>query len=330
MDIEHSLSVLRSGAVNLRRRQQELGEKSKDLAARLAQAKSNAESLGSNSPAVVVLVLITILTPYFGFIVGQINTPKTNYDYSGGKKNSGYDSGGTYSAPASKSNVGGTAVNTVDLPIPAPDITDAEIQKMPASQQEQYANNLFWQATDLTYSSAPDYAKAEQKMRLALRLGKNEKHYFNLLGYILLKAGNYEESLKFLNQSLKIDKSNIDTKVYIGINYLESQRFKDAQAVLSEAVSQFPGSFEGFYNLGLANKGIVNHPAAVEAFQKAIKIKPNDADANYELGLAYRRSGDEIGVQQQYEKLLDINPSKAEQLAKATNLVRTGMATRTH
>ena len=299
MEIEHLLTILRSGAVNLRRRQQELGEKSANLGNRFLQAESNAEALGSNSPAIVVLVLITILTPYFGFIVSQINAPRTNYSSSPGI--SGYSSGsggGIYSGKSAK-------LNNLDE-----NITDQEISMLSDSQRTVYAEGLLMQTSQMSYGR-PDYERDEQKMRLAIRLKENDTRFLNQLGYALYEQQKYDESLKYLNRSLSIEKDNSGTKVFIAINYLRVKRFKDARAILTEVVEKYPTHFEGFYNLGLAETGLKNYAAAAKALQKAVNINPDDADANYELGINYYKLGDKIKVEEQYEKLLDLDQSRA-------------------
>ncbi len=317
MEIEHSLAILRSGAVNLRRRQQELSGKTAALGDRFLQAKSNAESVGSNSPAIVVLVLITILTPYFGFIISQINAPSSVVRTDSGNVIVTNNS----SALPLKSNGSENVVQSKDLPIPAADITDVEIGDLSVSQRDQYANNLFWQATDLTNSSQPDYPKAEQKMRLALRLSKNETHYFNQLGYTLYKQDKYDESLKYLNQSLKIDGSNTNTKIYIGINYLGMKRLKDAQKIFSEAVKQYPGSFEGNYNLGLAHIGLKQYKSAADVLEKAVEINNDDVDTHYQLAICYHKLSEDELFEGEYEKLLDLDEETADKLANETGFV---------
>ena len=315
MDIEHSLTILRSGAVNMRRKQQELTEKSATLANRFLQARSNAEALGSNAAAVVVLVLITILLPYFGFIVSHLNAPPVARQIFTSK--SDYGTGGSaISAPISS-----TAVATKDLPIPKPDITDIEIKNLSVSQREQYANNLFWQATDLVYGRTPDYIEAEQKMRLAIRLKENEVYYINQLGYVLSKLGKHDESLKYLNQSLKIDGSNTNTKIFIAINYLDMKRFNEARGLLAEVVKQYKGSFEGFYNLGLAHIGLKDYKSAAAALKKAVEISKNDVDTHYQLGICYGKLGDKDSSEAEYEKLLDLDEDVAEQLADEIKIV---------
>jgi DNA-binding helix-hairpin-helix protein with protein kinase domain/Flp pilus assembly protein TadD len=298
-EIEHSLTILRSGAVNLRRRQQELSEKSANLGNRFLQAKSNAEALGSNAPAIVVLVLITILTPYFGFIVSQINAPRTIYSSSSG--GSGYGSGSSGGIYSGKSE----PLNNLNE-----NITDQEISMLSDSQRTAYAEGLLMQTSQMSYGR-PDYERDERKMRLAIRLKENDTRFLNQLGYALYEQQKYDESLKYLNRSLNIEKDNSGTKIFIAINYLRVKRFKDARAILTEVVEKYPTHFEGFYNLGLAETNLKNYAAAAKALQTAVNINPDDADANYELGISYFKLGDKIKVEEQYEKLLDLDRSRA-------------------
>ena len=306
LDIEHSLTVLRSGAVNLRRKQQELAEKSATLANRFLQAKSNAESLGSNTPAIVVLVLITILLPYFGFIVSQLNAPRTSSDY-------GY---GT-AAPAKKT--AGNEIPDRDSSVPSENITDQEISMLSDSQRTVYAENLLAQTSQMTYGK-PDYEDDERKMRLAIRLKDSDTRFLNQLGYALYEQQKYDESLKYLNRSLKIEKDNSGTKIYIGINYLQMKRFKDARKILTEVVGQYPSSFEGFYNLGLANQGLGDYNSAAKVLLNAIKINPDDVDTNYQLGICYYKLGDNVKAKEQYEKLAGLDQSKAATLWNEANI----------
>ncbi len=317
-EIEHSLTILRSGAVNLRRRQQELAEKTATLGSRFLQAKSNAESLGSNAPAIVVLVLITILLPYFGFIVSQVNAPPSS-NYPGGSTTMRRISSGdeSDSGQAQDSALSGATKN---LKFPAENITDKEIEVLSGSQRSEYAVNLFTQATDLAYGTLPDYPNAERKMRLVVRLQNNYPSYLNQLGYVLYAQNKYNESLKYLNQSLKIDGSNTGTKTFIAINYLKMKRYEDARALLAEVVKQYPGSFEGNYNLGFAYIGLKDYKSAVKVLKKAAEIGKDDVDTHYQLGICYDKLGDPDNAEAEYEKLLELDAAKAGKLAGETKI----------
>lgn len=315
MDIEQSLTVLRSGAVNLRRRHQELADKSKDLTTRYLQAKSNVEAMGSNSPAVVVLVLITILTPYFGFVVGQINNPPVD-NYSSSTKKPDYSSDVSTSSTTPNKTENDYTYALIES------YTDQEIASLSGTQRTEYAEKLFSQATTFAYGgNSQNYDKAAQRMRQAIRLVQNEPRFLNQLGYVLYELEDYRESLKYLNQSLKIDKSNTMTKIYISINYLKMKRFRDAQQILTEVVKQYPGSFEGNYNLGLAYIGQNNYRQAAKFLEDAAKIGKDDVDTHYQLAVSYHKIGKQEKAEEEYYEVLRLDSSRAEELADEIEIV---------
>ena len=316
-EIEHSLTVLRSGAVNARRLQQELTAKVTDVSKRLLQSQSNAEAVGSSSPAIVVLVLITILTPYFGFIVSQINAPQRADDYST-VSGTGYGSGDVRPTISAEDDT--LIGDSANLPVPDEKITDRQIADLSGAERTKYAGNLFSQATDLAYAGKPDYAAAERKMRLSIRLQTADASYLNRLGYILYAQGKYDESLKFLNQSLKIDEKNTGTQIYIANNYLKMKRFEEAQKILANVISQYPGSFEGNYNLGLAQMGLKNYQAAANALEEAAKVGKDDANTHYQLGICYYELGEVGKVQTEYIKLRGLDKQKADDLVSETGI----------
>ncbi len=316
-EIENSLVSLRSGAVNLRRRAAELSKQAAELANRLAQTKSNVEHLGTNSPAIVGLILITFLTPYFGFIVAQINEPRRQPAAT-----SGYPGGtsrdGLYAAPVS------SAANNypkVEPEIVAEYLTDVEITALSEERRTTYAENLFSQSTEDAYAATPDYPKAEKKVRLAIRLKPDEPRFLNQLGYVLYEQEKHNESLKYLNRSLKIEGENSATKIFIGINYLRMERFKDARQILTEVTDRYDSSFEGFYNLGLAHSGLKNYATAIAALRRAAEINPGDADTRYQLGYCFYKSGKEDEAYEQYEILLGLDKTMADKLYKEAKII---------
>ena len=311
-EIELLFVSLRSGAVTLRRRGQELSAQAAQLAANLAQTKSNAEHLGTNSPAIIGLILITFLTPYFGFIVGQINEPRT----SASRKNTGY---GTYPPPPTVAKPA-VPYSKDSLEVPREDITDAEIAALSDGKRAEYAENLLMQTSPFVYE-APNYKKDERKMRLAIRLKGNDTRFLNQLGYALYEQEKYDESLKYLNNSLKIESENSATKIFIGMNYLQMKRFKDARRILTEVTDQYKSSFEGFYNLGLAHSGLKDYASAVSSLQKAAEINPDDTDTHYQLGYSFYKLNKEDEAYREYEMLLKLDKTKAERLIEETELV---------
>ena len=73
-----------------------------------------------------------------------------------------------------------------------------------------------------------------------------------------------------------------------------------------------PGSYEAWYNLGLAY-GNAGQPAqALDASQQALRINPEDADAWNNLGIAYAELGQRGKVLEVYKRLKTLDPALAE------------------
>ena len=311
-EIESLLVALRSGAVNLRRHQQQLSANAAELAARLGQTQSNANFLGTNAPAIIGLLLITFLTPYLGFIVSQINTPRLTVTKPTSSSGTGYGSA-TGTTSYRKPNLDA-------LEVPDENITDSEIAALGDNRRKTYANNLNLQATDKIYSENPDYPAGERKIRLMMRLDGESVGYLDQLGYALYMQERYDESLKYLNRSLKQNAADYTARMYSGLNYLKLKRFSDARKIFAEITKEDAASTDDFYNLGLANIGLKNYEAAATALQNAVALGKDDADAHYQLGICYYKTGNPDGVRREYETLLRLNKIKAENLKRETNL----------
>lgn len=309
-EIERLLIILRAGSVHIRKQQQQLFSDSEKLARHLLQTKSDVRAIGSNIPAMAVLLLITFFVPFIGAVISSVNAPtKTGVSYSQG--GTGY---GISAPPMPK-----TTYSKADLEVPDESITDKEIEALPSSRREQYAENLNIQALDYNYSKS-DYRKAELKMRLAIRLKGNDPRFLNQLGYALCMQGKYAESLYYLNLSLQIEKDNSGTKIFIGINYLKMEKYKNARQILSEVVGQYPGSFEGHYNLGLAFVGLKDYASAAESLRRAIQINPDDTDSHYEIGYCFYKLGEKSKAEDEYLLLLQKDNEVAEKLRKEAKL----------
>lgn len=80
---------------------------------------------------------------------------------------------------------------------------------------------------------------------------------------------------------------------------MQLKRYKEARDILEASVNKYPISPEGFYALGLAYKGLKNHPLAENAFLGAVELNQLNAEARYELGYCLYQQGDFQGARGQ-------------------------------
>ncbi|NNK31752.1 MAG: tetratricopeptide repeat protein [Xanthomonadales bacterium] len=79
----------------------------------------------------------------------------------------------------------------------------------------------------------------------------------------------------------------------------------------NEIIRHHPGSSEGFFLAGIAERVQKRHRRAMEAFERALQLDPERYDAAVELANQYsiaRRNGDAAAILKQYEKKLANSP----------------------
>ncbi len=310
-DIESLFASLRSGSIALRQRQHQIVSESEKTARELVQAESDMETVGSNSFAVLALLLITFIMPFIGIFISEVNSRPTPPVYSG-------DGKPAYAPPPPKPKRGDSAI--YNLPVPNENITDREISEMPESTRDYYSDNLHRQAVELK-NADQNYTEAKLKLLLALRLKPKDVDLINEIGSIYYEEGDYSESLEYFERSLKIDKNNYTAKIFIGTNYLQMKEYIKARDTLKEVTAGDSNSLEAFYYLGRAYQGLQNYSSAVIAFRKALKINPDDADSLYELGYCFYKLGNIEAAHEQYLILLDKNPELAQKLEDLAGFV---------
>ena len=87
------------------------------------------------------------------------------------------------------------------------------------------------------------------------------------------------------------------------------------QEVLTQAAqlrAEFPNSINLYNILGAANKRLGNLEEAVEAYKKALSIKPDFAEAYYNMGIALTDQGKLERAIEAYQKALSIKPDYAD------------------
>jgi tetratricopeptide (TPR) repeat protein len=319
-EIENLLIGLRSGSTFLQQRQNHLSVKAEALSKQLSQNESDLAAVGSITLPIVVLILITTLIPMFGNAFSSSKSLSLrNSDYDAGTVNRPSNRGYGYGNGTSDSvKVNSNMASLSDYKVPD-NLTDKEIEALTDSQKISAAQQLLERAEGII-NKEKNYKKAEQRLRLALKLFTTDTRILNDLGDVLYQQKRYKESLEFLNRSLLLDSKSTDTKFSIGMNYLKMNYFDDARRMFSDVTDKNPDSFEGHFNLGQAYKGLNQYYSAVSSFHTAIELKPDDADAHYQYALSLNKIGTTEDVMKEYQKLLDINPKVAEKLRKDLGL----------
>jgi DNA-binding helix-hairpin-helix protein with protein kinase domain/Tfp pilus assembly protein PilF len=307
---------LRSGSTFLQHRQSHLSVKAETLSKQLLQSESDLAAVGNITIPIVVLILITTLIPMFG------NAFSSSKPYQSVVKNEEPKIKAVPANPNYGENTGVTSKTTVSYEgsyIFPDNLSDKQIEGLTDSQKISGAQQLLERAERIIQDEK-NYKKAEQRLRLALKLSGSDTNILNKLGDVLFEQNRYKESLEFLNRSLLLDSNNTETKFAVGLDYLKMNYFDDARRMFTDVTDKNPNSFEGQFNLGQAYKGLNQYYPALSSFRTAINLKYDDADAHYQYAVVLNKVGTPEDVLKEYQKLLEINPKTAERLRKDLGL----------
>ena len=98
----------------------------------------------------------------------------------------------------------------------------------------------------------------------------------------------------------------------LGLSYWKSGRYKKAIDAFNRAIKLKPDFVEAQYGLGIAYGESGRHKEAIEAFKQVIKLKPDFSEAHYNLGFAYRKSGMHKEAIEAFKQAIRLKPDFAE------------------
>ncbi|MCD9186494.1 MAG: tetratricopeptide repeat protein [Pyrinomonadaceae bacterium] len=313
-DIEKLLTAARMSANSLFQKQKQILAQTEKTAQELMQAEVNLKAAGSNAAAVFVLLFVTGMSLVFGN--SFLSEPPKAVLKQAPKV---YDEYGTKSGISAAKPPPPTTVEDY-LPV---DLTDDEINLMSENKKRELAEKIY--SNTVAYSNSDgDYSrydeKPEKRLRLAVKLQPNERKYVNKLGYILYNRGKYEEAIEFLKKSVNNKIFDYDTRNYIGMSYLQLDKFDEAQKIFLLLTRNSPDIFEGHYNLGLTYKNMEKYDLAVKAFSRGLMISPGDPQSNYELASCYLKLGKKWEAEKIYQNLLNYDTRKANDLRRLIDM----------
>jgi tetratricopeptide (TPR) repeat protein len=165
-------------------------------------------------------------------------------------------------------------------------------------------------------------AEALTEARAAARLRPNDAGTQNLLAYVLNQLGQHAEALQAAQAALRHKHEPAD-EGWAHYNIATAQeklgRADEARGSYSAALRAYnqPGRTldpDDLYLMGNAYLRLEQDPAAVKAFQQAIKVRPDFPQARYNLGVAHFAAGNRKGAQDEYNALRRLDPARAAKL----------------
>ena len=106
------------------------------------------------------------------------------------------------------------------------------------------------------------------------------------------------------------------------INLYTNGQYQKALNKGAQLLERFPKSIDVLNIIGAANQGLGFLEDAIEAYKKALSIKPDYAEAYYNIGLTFQAQGKLEDAIEAYNRALSIKPDYAKSLNNMGNILK--------
>lgn len=137
------------------------------------------------------------------------------------------------------------------------------------------------------YSQLGDHAHALEDIQLALEKDPKYAGAYDTLGLIRLRALDFEQAVRDLNQALQLDKDDVSALIHRGRAYGAMGSLKTARRDFQKATELDPHSKEAWTNLCQAKRMLKDPSSAVHDCDRAIAIDSFYAPAYLQRGLCH-------------------------------------------
>jgi tetratricopeptide (TPR) repeat protein len=128
---------------------------------------------------------------------------------------------------------------------------------------------------------------------------------------LLFRKHDPEGSVEEFKKALKIDPWYGPGYILLGLAYMQTQRWGDAQFAFTEATKVEPGNAQAFLGLGSALNEQKDYAGARKALEHSLELNPDSAEAHYELARAFGALGKWQEAEPHASRALEINPDYA-------------------
>ena len=167
----------------------------------------------------------------------------------------------------------------------------------------------FWLNRGLAQAKLGLYAEADASFAEVLALEPGHLRALNQRAINQLRAGSPERAQALAQDALQHQPSSVPLLITLARSCLALKQTERACALLATAARSSTVTAAVWVDLASAWLELGNAPAALEAVDRALQIKPDDRDAFLVAGNAFRRQHDHRSALLNYERAMEIDPA---------------------
>ncbi len=164
------------------------------------------------------------------------------------------------------------------------------------------------------YVARDDLTSARQALDAAWEQDPADRQVMEQMAWLASRNGSPEDAIAAYEAMTVADDGDVEAWVALGGLYAEQDMLDKSEAAYRKVVELDPSNaYRTFFNIGVLteNKKVltdVDNKRAVEAFRKAVEIKPDYAEAWRRLAFASLRTGDLVGARNGLEQYITLSP----------------------
>ena len=164
------------------------------------------------------------------------------------------------------------------------------------------------------YVGREDFESAGLALQTAREQDPNDRDVLERIAFLATHNGNPAEAVAAYEAMTTADTGDVEAWAALGGLYADQGRMDQSEAAYRRVVELDPSNaYQTFFNIGVLaeSKDVLtdtDNKRAVEAFRKAVEIKPDYAEAWRRLAFASIRTGDLAGTRHGLEQYLRLSP----------------------
>lgn len=174
----------------------------------------------------------------------------------------------------------------------------------------------------LAYYYKGEYLEAEAEFKKVLKIDPGFPKVFETLGEILIKRGNYEEAIDYLQRGVKKEAYNYILYYLLAISYWNLGNLNEAKRAIETAIDLEPNKATLWEICGEILLELGEIEEAERYFNRAIWLDGSLVDSFINLGLIYKYRGRNDEADKFFSEALKIDPNAKFKIDEKLRLLR--------
>jgi cytochrome c-type biogenesis protein CcmH/NrfG len=128
---------------------------------------------------------------------------------------------------------------------------------------------------------------------------------------LLFRQRNPQASTEEFRQAIKLDPFYAPGYLLLGLAYMQTANWSEAQWAFEEAQKVEPGNAQGYLGAGSAMNEQKNYAGAQKALERSLELRPESAEAHYELARTFSALGKWDPAEAHVRRAIELNPDYA-------------------